>query len=58
MQCRRWELTEAAAQPPGGTDHGDEPSAPLVATCARTWKAHPLPINDMQVDSTGGLLVR
>jgi hypothetical protein len=26
--------------------------------CTRTWKAHPLPVNDIAVDASGALLVR
>jgi hypothetical protein len=27
-------------------------------SCTRTWKAHPLPVNDIAVDASGALLVR
>jgi len=58
MQCRRWELGEATAGAAAAAEPGEPPPPPLVARCARVWKAHPLPVNDMQVDSTGGLLAR
>ena len=54
MQCRRWELAAAAA----AAADGPPPPTPLTGHVARAWKAHPLPVNDMQLDATGGLLVR
>ena len=64
MQCRVWELTrvepggpptaDAAKASPGASSTG----VSYAAVVTRTWKPHPLPVNDMCCDATGALLAR
>ena len=65
MQCRVWELTRVESggpptadvtdtRPGGGSGYG----VTYAAVSTRSWKPHPLPVNDMCCDATGALLAR